>query len=60
MKNKGNTMGNFSTIQKIIDNAIALDLANPNFAISDKEKFRQKAIRSSVIFMSRKEDLWEK
>lgn len=47
MKNKGNTMGNFSTIQKIIDNAIALDLANPNFAISDKEKL----LRDSAIML---------
>lgn len=30
-------MGNFSPIQKIIDNAISLDLGNPNFAISEKE-----------------------
>ena len=40
-------MGNFSTIQKIIDNAIALDLANPNFAISDKEKL----LRDSAVML---------
>ena len=30
-------MGSFSPIQTIIDNAIALDLGNPNYAISEKE-----------------------
>lgn len=36
-------MGEFSPIHKIIDSAIALDLGNPNFAISDKERLLKDA-----------------
>ena len=36
-------MGEFSPIHNIIDNAIALDLGNPNFAISDKERLLKDA-----------------
>lgn len=38
-------MGNFSPIHKILDAALSLDLANPNFSISEKEaKLRDSAI----------------
>lgn len=40
-------MGSFSPIHKIIDNAISLDLANPNFAISEKES----ALKESAIML---------
>lgn len=36
-------MANYEQIHKIIDDAIALDLANPNFAISDKERLLKNA-----------------
>ena len=36
-------MGNFVQIKKIIDAALALDLANPNFEISDKERLLKEA-----------------
>lgn len=40
-------MGNFSPIHKIIDAALNLDLANPNFAISEKEAL----LRESAIML---------
>lgn len=43
-------MGNFPKIQPIIDAALALDLANPNFEISDKERLlKEAAIRLGTM-----------
>ena len=36
-------MAKFSPIKDLIDSAIALDVANPNFAISDKETLLKEA-----------------
>lgn len=40
-------MANFNPIQKIIDAQIALDLANPNFAISEKESL----LKENAIYL---------
>ena len=36
-------MAEFGPIRKIVDQALALDLANPNFSISQKESLLKEA-----------------